>query len=58
MAQPARSPRYDPGIRGAPGVVARSEVDAVAGDAGQGGGPMLGRNALVRWAVLLEEVLP
>jgi hypothetical protein len=35
-------PGYDPGTMGTvPGVVARSDVDAVPGNAGQGGGPVM-----------------
>jgi hypothetical protein len=33
-----------PGIRGYPGAVARSDVDAVPGDGGQGGGPVMGHD--------------
>ena len=37
-------PGYDPGARGHPGVVARSDVDAVAGCSGEGGGPVMGHD--------------
>jgi hypothetical protein len=37
-------PGYDPGARGHPGVVARSDVDAVPDGAGQGGRPIVGHN--------------
>ena len=42
MASPVRA--TTPG-GGRPGVVARSDVDAVAGDAGQGGGPVVGHDS-------------
>jgi hypothetical protein len=35
---------YDPGAEGCSGVVAHSDVDAVPGEAAQGGGPVVGHD--------------